>query len=242
MDRELAASNPAHKIKLEARDDSEERRVPTPREVVLTAAKLPPTYQALLATAAMTGARRGELLGLFWEDVDWMRGAIWIKRTLQRANKKELAAGSFRGVERIGETGLVLTAPKSKKSKRYVEMLPKPAATLKALRRGQEPRSFVFQDELGRPLDLDAIYAVLHAAQDGAGVQRFGLHGLRHLYASALVDANAPVKLAQERLGHANSSTTMDIYDHAHNISDKGREFAEAVEAAFPGLLPEAVQ
>jgi len=154
-DLELAASNPAHKIKLDAPDDSIERHVPKPEDVLLTFAQLPPIYQALLATAAMTGARRGELLGLRWEDIDSVRGSVSIRRGLQRVNKKLLAAGAFRGVEQIGASGLALAAPKSKKPRPEMELPLRLSAMLQLLRRGQPESSFVFQDELGAPLDPD---------------------------------------------------------------------------------------
>ena len=92
--------------------------------------------------------------------------------------------------------------------------------------------SFVFQDELGRPLDPDALGDVLHAAQDKAGVERFGLHGLRHLYCSLLQTSGATIKHAQERLGHASPTTTLNVY--THTVNDEGRKFAEKVKAAFP--------
>ena len=108
------------------------------------------------------------------------------------------------------------------------------AALLKSLRdREKETGSpFVFQTEIGAPLDPDGVYDVLHAAQDKAGARRFGLHGLRHLYSSLLVANKADVKFAQERLGHASATTTLNIYSHA--ITEHGREYAAAVEAAFP--------
>jgi integrase len=237
IDREYIAANPARKLPKDlANDESEPASVivPTPEEVVNTFAKLPSTYQALLATAAVTGFRRAELLGLQWDDVDWLNGAIRVRRTLQRIPKKLLDGGGFRKVERIGETGLALVAPKSKRARRSVEMQPKLATLLASLRdRGKATGSpFVFQTEIGSPLDPDAVYDVLHAAQDLAESRRFGLHGLRHLYSSLLVANRADVKFAQERLGHSSAMTTLNIYSHV--ITDHGREYAAAVEAAFP--------
>lgn len=91
------------------------------------------------------------------------------------------------------------------------------ASLLVDLRKNQTSTKFVFQDEVGRPLDPDQLYAVLHAAQDAANVEHFGLHGPRHLYCSLLVNSGAPVKDAQARLGHASATTTLDIYAHARN-------------------------
>jgi integrase len=239
IDREYVAANPARKLRLptsESAEMSESQNVivPTPEEVVKTFAELPPTYQGLLATSAITGARRGELLGLKWEDIDWLNSMIQIRRTLQRLPQSLLDGGSFRGVDRLGDTCLALISPKSKKARRSVEIPPKLSELLKALRVSQKSRdtSFVFQTEIGQPLDPDGVYDVIHAAQDKAGARRFGLHGLRHLYSSLLVATGADVKFAQERLGHASAVTTLNIYSHA--ITEHGREYAAAVEASFP--------
>jgi integrase len=231
IDAELAASNPAHKIKWDKADDAEERHMPKREDVRLTFAVLPPVYQALLATGAMTGARRAELLGLQWDDINRDGNAIHIQRSLQRLTKCHI--DSFRAVKRIDACGLVLTSLKSKKARRWVELPESLAKILRLVRQTQRGTSpFIFQDELARPLDPDRIYDVLHAAQDRAGVERFGLHGLRHLYSSLLHAAGAPVKHAQDRLGHASAQTTLDTY--THSIGNEGREYANAVEAAFP--------
>jgi len=239
IDREYVAANPARKLRLptsESSDLSESQSVivPTPEEVVKTFAELPPTYQVLLATSAITGARRAELLGLKWEDIDWLGSMIQIRRTLQRLTKSLLEGGSFRGVDRLGDSCLALISPKSKKARRSVEIPPKLLDLLKGLRASQKSRetSFVFQTEIGQPLDPDGVYDVIHGAQDKAGSRRFGLHGLRHLYSSLLVATGADVKFAQERLGHASAVTTLNIYSHA--MTEHGREYAAAIEAAFP--------
>jgi integrase len=234
----VLAANPARKlpqdIPSDESADAAEVAMPTPEEVVKTFAELQTTYQALLATAAVTGFRRAELLGLSWDDVDWLNGSIRIRQTLQRIPKKLLSGGEFRKVERIGETGLAMVTPKSKKARRSVELPPKLAELLVALRNRQKASesTFVFQNEIGTPIDPDSVYDVLHTAQDTAGARRFGLHGLRHLYSSLLVANKVDVKFAQARLGHASAVTTLNIY--SHEITKHGREYAAAIEAAFP--------
>ena len=153
--------------------------------------------------------------------------------TLQRVKKEHLDAGAFRDAKRIGETGLALLPPKSKKSVRKIEIPPKLATWLNSLRyqQGGSECPFVFQSELGGPLDPDPLYEVLHPAQDAAEVRRFGLHGLRHLYSSILAESGASVKFRQERLGHADAGTTMNVYTHL--LTDQGREYAQKVEEAF---------
>jgi len=69
-------------------------------------------------------------------------------------------------------------------------------------------------------------------AQGKAEVKEFGLHGLRHLYSSLLGESGAPVKHAQQRLGHASATTTLEIY--THSLTEDGQKYAKRVEDAFP--------
>jgi integrase len=88
------------------------------------------------------------------------------------------------------------------------------------------------------PLDLDDISDVLHEAQKRAKVKRFGLHGVRHFFASALHQAGASLAQAQEALGHA----TIDMTAHYTHALESGREHVESVAQGFSsvvGLLAE---
>ena len=63
-------------------------------------------------------------------------------------------------------------------------------------------------------------------------MKKFGLHGLRHLYSSLLGESGAPVKHAQQRLGHGSATTTLEIY--THSLTADGQKYAKRVEEAFP--------
>ena len=100
-----------------------------------------------------------------------------------------------------------------------------------------EKNPFVFQSKHG-PLDLDEISDVLHQAQDCARVKRFGLHGVRHFFASALHQAAASLAQGQEALGHA----TIDMTAKYTHVLESGREHVESVDRDFScvvGLLAE---
>lgn len=121
IEREVVSANPARNIKMPAGEKSL-RIVPTPEEVVSTFGKLRPSLQALLLTGAMSGARRSELCGLNWSDIDWAENIIKIRRSLHRVPKEVIETNEFRNAERVGTSGLVLTPPKSEKGNRDVEM------------------------------------------------------------------------------------------------------------------------
>lgn len=141
--------------------------------------------------------------------------------------------GSFRGLDRLGGSYSALVSPKSKKARCSVEIPSKLADHFRALLASQKVADspFVFQTEIGEPLDPGAVYDVIQDAQNCAGSRRFGLHGLRHLYSSLLVASGADVKFGQERLGHASAVTTLNIYSHA--ITSQDSKYVTAVEVAL---------
>ena len=85
LDAEEINANPAQRVKIASQ--SSERYMPPARDVVLTFGKLPEVYQVLLATGAVTGLRRAELLGLKWSNVDLERCLLRVEVTLQRVKK-----------------------------------------------------------------------------------------------------------------------------------------------------------
>jgi integrase len=237
LDREIIAANPARKIEIKTDSDedggtlSDDQVAKIREDLTKVLVKLPaPVYQYILIASVLTGARRGELLGLRWEDVDCERGAIHIQKTLQRVPKKMLDGETFK-LERLGDTGLALLSPKSKKSRRWIEMGTSLASLFERMKKERNDCQFVFQDEFGKAIDPDRVNKILRAAQKEAGV-KFRLHSLRHLHSSLLVQAGANIKQAQARLGHANASTTMNIYSHV--LDDESRAFSEKIESALP--------
>ena len=240
MDEEFCATNPAHKLKVKFRNDSVPRVVPTKAEILATLAELgeTPTLQAMLATAALTGMRRGELCALRWTNIHFHKRMIEVDRSLVRLHEDR--AGKFTNVERIaGSKAFVLARPKSEKSKREVVMSPPLVKLLKELRAISDASNlFVFPDAAGGPLDFDAIAPILHAAQARAKVKRFGLHGCRHFFASAMHDKGATMAQMQAQLGHADMQTTAK-YTHVLELDRKhvekvGRGFSSVI-----GLLAE---
>ena len=82
------------------------------------------------------------------------------------------------------------------------------------------------------PRDLDEISDVLHAAQDRAKVKRFGLHCVRHFFASALHEAGASLAQARDHLGHA----TIDMTDRCTHVPDSGRKHVESIGRDFSSV------
>ena len=127
----------------------------------------------------------------------------------------------------------VLAPPKSKKGRRTIAMVEPLEKLLRQLRSiSDEANPFVFQGAHG-PLDMDDIAPVLRAAQDRAKVKRFGLHGVRHFFASALHQAGASLAQSRDVMGHA----TIDMTDRYTHVLESGREHVESVGRDFSSVI-----
>ena len=164
----------------------------------------------IFLTAAFTGLRRGELLGLRWRDVDFAGSTVRVRASY--------AAGH-------------LTTPKSGKV-RAVPMAPDVAGALAKL--GDRERytgddDFVFAGAVGLPLDGDALSSRYRDALTRAGLRPLRFHDLRHTFGTRMI-AKADIRRVQEWMGHADIQTTMTYLHYVPRSED-----AELVADAFRG-------
>ena len=175
------------------RGEDKEMDVLTPEEVrrLLDAQEEP--LRTLLLTAVLTGMRQGELFGLQWEDIDFARHQVHVRRSLWHGT---------------------LGTPKSRRSRRAIDM---PPTLEQALQQVSTKRrsEFVFCSERGTPLDADNFrHREFPEALRRAGLRRIRFHDLRHTYTSLLIAHGAHPKYIQAQLGHASIQTTLDRYGH----------------------------
>lgn len=237
-ERGLATRNPVRDIKgsRKGRDGRQEKRqkgklqigvdIPTREEIKALVAALDGQWKTLLVTAIFTGMRSSELRGLRWQDVNFKRGEISVN---QRADQfKEIGpTKSEAGVRTIPVPPVVISALKEHKLKQA------PGMTLVFANPDGEPRSHTNIVNKGlKPAMIRA--GVTVAAGEEVAAKYTGLHALRHFYASWLINRKEdgglglPVKMVQERMGHASIVMTMDTYGHLFPRSDDGTELAQA--------------
>jgi integrase len=217
VDDGLIVASPFRGVALPKR----ERRgvVPLATEQVLgLIAGVPERYRALIATAAGTGLRQGELFGLTADAIDWLGRRLRVEQQL---------------VTLVGQAPK-LGPPKTPASYRTV---PLPDVVLEALAehvRGFPPGEFglIFTDEKGRPLRRSNFSLVWTPAARSCGIPSgTGVHALRHYYASVLIAGGESVKVVQARLGHATAAETLDTYSHLWPDSEDHTR--AVVDAAF---------
>lgn len=150
-----------------------------------------------------TGLRRGELLGLRWEDIKG--SALYIRQSHVKAKGK-----------------LVLSTPKTAKSERRVSLSPDVLEVLLQHRQLQDAErlpswpdsGLVFVSEVGTPLNPDNVTRLRKQLMKAANVPVARLHDLRHLHASIAIKGGMDPKVLADRLGHARASFTLDVYTY----------------------------
>lgn len=158
----------------------------------------------LLSTA---GLRRGEVLGLRWQDLNLETARLAVVRSLTQRGRE-----------------LAFTEPKTKRGRRSLALDPRTVAVLEAHRRRQleerlalglgrpEADGLIFTDPLGEPLRPDSFSQMFDRTVAKLDLPRIRLHDLRHSAASLMLQSGANVKTVSERLGHASTAFTMDVY------------------------------
>ncbi len=158
--------------------------------------------------AALTGMRRGELLGLRWQDVDFDHARVSVRQTVVPVH----------GRATISDT-------KTHRSERTVDI---DQVTLAELRRhqtrqkeerillgpGYQDAGLVFAHPDGQMLSPKRVTEWFGRRAASAGVPAIRLHDLRHGVASHMIARGVPVKTVAERLGHSQVSFTMSAYQH----------------------------
>ena len=177
--------------------------------------------------AALTGMRRGEVLGLRWQDVSLDDARVRVTQTLV------MVGGSPQ-----------LSVPKTDRSRRSISL---DSGTVSALREwrvrqleervaygeGWEENGLVFTREDGAWVRPDWFSRKFHRLAADAELPAIPLHGLRHSAATFHLSAGTPIAVVSQMLGHSSSAVTMDVYSAVlPSMTEAAMEkFADALDA-----------
>lgn len=218
----LIADNPCHRVDTPKSDKKQIQYLDDQQALQFMNAleNEPLEYQAIFSILLLTGMRRGELLGLEWPDIDLNERVIHIRRTSQ------YAPGA----------GIYTDTTKTEQSKRPLSI---PAELADLLRRyrveqgerrlkvgdrwspewAEHPRLFTQWD--GKPMHPNAPYQELQKLLQRSALPKVSLHSLRHTNATLLIRNGADARTVSGRLGHSQTSTTMNIYAEFLQSADK---------------------
>lgn len=163
---------------------------------------------ALWHVLAMTGMRRGEALGLRWDDVDLQIGRLSVRRALVPSGRE-----------------VIVSEPKTARGRRSIAL---DETTVEVLRRQAAQQledqststtwsdtGLVFTKQSGEALHPEDVTRYFRRAVKQAMLPKIRLHDLRHTHATLALAAGVHPKVVSERLGHATVSFTLDVYSHA---------------------------
>ena len=150
-----------------------------------------------------TGLRRGELLGLKWEDVDLQNGIIHVRRQVARVDGevKELplkTKNSYRNISISQDAVAMLTEMEAHRSSDYV-----------------------FPSSTGGPISPDSVNNMLHRVLKRAGLPSIRFHDLRHTFATLALQNGVDIKTVSGMLGHFSAGFTLDTYAHVTTSAQK---------------------
>lgn len=171
-----------------------------------------PEYFALFATAALTGARKGELIALQWKDVDLNRGLIRIGRSYNPLNTQ--------------------SDPKTQTSRRSIVISDELVRVLRAHKENvrESELDLVFPNKSGKYINRQNMMTrEFHPALERAGLPPMRFHDLRHTYAAIVITMGENIKFIQKQLGHASLTITMDTYGHL--LPEASHEFGERLDS-----------
>jgi integrase len=220
--------NPAERID-PPKAETKEARYLTADEAALMLnllASEPILYRTAITVLLYSGLRRGELLGLEWSDIDFDSGITRICRTSTY----------------LPDRGIFVDETKNHSSSRFIKL---PGPALASLRKwkafqsesrlkagdlwNESDRIFTRWD--GLPVHPSSISQWFHGFVDRSGLPPVSIHSLRHTNATLLIAGNVNIRTVSAHLGHAQTSTTMNIYAHA--VQEAEIKAAEVLEISL---------
>jgi integrase len=193
----LIRSNPAAGLRLGrtvAANPVKEIRALNEEQVVQVLVQVPEQYRLLVECLAQTGLRISEALALTKRDIDFGRRRVSVSKRLYKGQ---------------------LDAPKSRHGVRQVPLSPALAQRLWTSLATADEDALVFARVDGRPFDSTALYRVVRAAGERAGIPwPVGLHALRHSCASIMFRRGVPKEAIRKLLGHHSWEFTAGTYVH----------------------------
>lgn len=170
------------------------------------------TFQNLgILLCLYTGIRIGEVCALRWEDIDTETGTLYVRRTIERIYRIE---------DNDRHTELLISMPKTKNSLRDIPLSRELLRLLKPLRKVVNPQFYVLTNS-PKPTEPRTYRNYYHRLLRSLDIPLIKFHGLRHSFATRCIESGCDYKTVSILLGHANISTTLNLYVHPNHEQKK---------------------
>lgn len=212
--------NPCVRIRIRSAEAAEQRVLSRPeQERLRQAADADSNLPALLSL--YTGMRLGEVCALKWSDIDWEKGTLTVRRTVQRVARLP-NSGNDR------KTMLMIGSPKSMRSQRVLPIPEFLQERLRCLHHAAFASDYVFSTTpaAAEPRTIQRRFQRLMKT---VGISGAHFHTLRHSFATRLLELGVDIKTVSALLGHCSAKTTLDFY--MHSLLERQREAMERLAA-----------
>ena len=174
------------------------------------------SYVDFLRILSGTGMRVGEGLALKNENIDLEHGYIYIKETVSEVINRD---------ENGNKTKIIYTPPKTKNGIRRIRISEKTKETIIRIQERNKSKGFTCERLICTDADsspnVHIIERVLSRLCERAGIRKFGLHTLRHYFASRYLEKGGDFVALSKHLGHANVSITLRTYIHTTSTQEQ---------------------
>lgn len=205
----LIKENPFQNVQMPSNEEKEVKALSREEQFKFEESAKECYFYEVFITALDTGLRSGELLALFWEDVDFKRSELNVKRTLieitdEKTGKKHL---------KIQDKTKTLT------SERTVPLTPRVVELLKSIKRKckaikNRDNKIVFCSKVGTYISPRNLRRSMHNVCKKANIPVCSMHALRHTFTTRLYEEKIPIKEIAGLLGHSKVDITQNRYTH----------------------------
>ncbi|MHB8963284.1 MAG: tyrosine-type recombinase/integrase [Saccharofermentanales bacterium] len=200
------------------------------KTLIRALADAPIQEAAMIKLLLLTGMRRGELCGLEWQDIDFNKKILSIRRSSQY----------------LPDKGVYTKDPKTNSSKRSMPLSTTTVEMLKKYKSWQDDQKLEFGDgwnvanrifttAAGLPIHPDTVTGWFRDFVERTGLPKVSVHGLRHTFITLLIAKGIDIVTVSNLAGHNMPSTTMNMYAHA--VNERKACAVEAIGMAFDEMV-----
>lgn len=220
LDEGVIRKNPCRRIRIQEKESAEQRVLSrSEQDKLRKSASDGKDLPAMLSL--YTGMRLGEVCALKWSDIDWEKGTITVRRTVQRVARTDITV-------QCCKTMLMIGAPKTMRSQRVLPV-PDFILTLPKERLHQCAQAEYVFGSSGHPAEPRTIQRRFDRLTNRLGIAGAHFHTLRHSFATRLLELGVDIKTVSTLLGHGSARTTLDFY--AHSLIEQQRSAVALLSA-----------